>query len=53
MIFRLHHCDLMRRATWQKKLRAEWPNIAKEAELPKQVLRALHEHLDRIPLLRG
>jgi hypothetical protein len=36
-----------------KKLRAEWPNIAKEAELPKQVHRALHEHLDRIPLLRG
>lgn len=36
-----------------KKLRAEWPNIAKEAELPKQVVRALHEHLDRIPLLRG
>ena len=36
-----------------KKLRAEWPNIAKAAELPKQVLRALHEHLDRIPLLRG
>jgi serine/threonine-protein kinase HipA len=35
-----------------KKLRAEWPGLIKEAELPKSVLQRLDEHIDRVPLLR-
>jgi serine/threonine-protein kinase HipA len=36
-----------------ERMRAEWPNLAKEAELPKQVLQALGGNLDRVPLFRA
>ena len=35
-----------------ERLRGEWPNITKEAELPKPVFDALSGHLDRVPLFR-